>query len=96
MNHTNKKLSDIATLTVNALEELNSEKANKPRYFNITIPVSGWLNDSHDYPKYYDIALENVTEKDRVDIMIAPESMITALDIFRNLKKYDIFIAKRD
>ena len=80
MNHTNKKLSDIATLTVNALEEMENKKANKPRYFNITIPVSGWLSDSHDYPKYYDIALENVTENDRVDIMIAPESMITALN----------------
>lgn len=74
------KVSELATMIVDALEEMENKKANKPRYFKITIPASGWSSDSHDYPKYYDIALENVTENDRVDMIISPESMLPALN----------------
>lgn len=41
-----------------------------------SIPTTGWNSDSTTtYPKYYDITVSDVTEKDRADIIIAPGSI---------------------
>lgn len=80
INSTNQKLSDIAALTIGALQEIENKKADKEKYISIIIPASNWQSDNHDYPKYYDIVLEGITENDRADMMILPKSMKTAVD----------------
>ena len=75
------KVVELATAIVEAIEEIESKKADKPRYIkNITISTSGWQSDSHSYPKYYDISIDGITENDRADLMIQPESLATAIN----------------
>lgn len=74
------KIVELSTATIEAIEEIENKKADKARYINITIPASGWQSDNHAYPKYYDIALEGITENDRADMIIQPESMQIAVN----------------
>ena len=77
------EIGNVANATVEAVEEIAGElnqKADKPNYITIVIPIEGWLNDNFDYPNYYDIAVEGVTENDRADILFLPESMKTAAE----------------
>lgn len=47
---------------------------------SVTIPASGWSSDSTaTYPKYYDIAVTGVTDKDRASVDIAPAGMAAAV-----------------
>lgn len=78
--HTISKISELSSTTVDALEEMNTKKADKPQYINVTIPASNWESDSFIYPKYYDITIEGVTANDRADIIILPKSMKTVAD----------------
>lgn len=46
---------------------------------SVTIQTTGWSSDgTAAYPKYYDIAVSGVTEKDRASVDIAPASLGTA------------------
>ena len=77
------EIGNVANATVEAVEEIAGElnqKADKPNYITITIPVEGWQADSFDYPNYYDIVVEGITENDRADILFLPESMKTAAE----------------
>ena len=77
------EIGNVANATVEAVEEIAGElnqKADKPNYITITIPVEGWISDNFDYPNYYDIAVEGITEQDRADILFLPESMKTAAE----------------
>ena len=73
-------LEAVESMT-NALDEMESSKADKPAAVSFTIPKSGWASDSTaDYPQYYDIAVSGVTAKDRADITVAPAGLKTAAD----------------
>ena len=77
------EIGNVANATVEAVEEIAGElnqKADKPNYITITIPVEGWQADGFDYPNYYDIAVEGITENDRADILFLPESMKIAAE----------------
>ena len=77
------EIGNVANATVEAVEEIAGElnqKADKPNYITITIPVEGWQADSFDYPNYYDIVVEGITENDRADILFLPESMKIAAE----------------
>ena len=45
----------------------------------VTIPATGWSQDSGAYPYYYDIAADGVTAKDRADLALAPASIQAAV-----------------
>lgn len=72
--------SELAQITVEAIEEQDRVKADKVEKVGITIPASGWASDEglSGYLEYYDIPAAGVTGKDRVEIMIAPESLDVA------------------
>ena len=77
------EIGNVANATVEAMEEIAGElnhKADKPNYITIVIPTEGWQSDDFDYPNYYDIAVEGITEQDRADILFLPESMKTAAE----------------
>ena len=77
------EIGNVANATVEAVEEIAGElnnKADKPHYITVVIPTEGWLSDDFDYPNYYDIVVEGITENDRADILFLPESMKTAAD----------------
>jgi len=77
------EIGNVANATVEAVEEIAGElnqKADKPNYITIVIPTEGWLNDNFNYPNYYDIVVEGITEQDRADILFLPESMKTAAE----------------
>ena len=77
------EIGNVANATVEAVEEIVGElnqKADKPNYITITIPVERWQADNFDYPNYYDIVVEGITENDRADILFLPESMKTAAE----------------
>ncbi len=62
------------------LDEMDSRKADKPAAVSCVIPVSGWGSDSTaGYPKYYDIAVNGVTAKDRADVTLAISGLETAI-----------------
>lgn len=70
----------IAEATVDALVEMDAEKANKPETVSITLLASGWASGSglERWPYYYDIANENISEADTVDLRPLPASAGTA------------------
>jgi len=74
------KIVELTTATIAAIEEIENKKADKAKYISVTILTNGWKSDSHNYPKYYDITLEGITENDRADMIIQPESMQTAVN----------------
>lgn len=73
-------VGELANTTAAALTEMEEIKADKPGALSVTIPASGWVDGSGNavYPKYYDISVEGITEKDRAEITIAPGSLDTA------------------
>ena len=77
------EIGNVANATVEAVEEIAGElnnKADKPHYITVVIPTEGWQSDDFDYPQYYDIAVEGITENDRTDVILAIESMKTAAE----------------
>jgi hypothetical protein len=63
-----------------ALGTMDAEKLDKTSAVVFSIPTSDWGTDDSvsGYPKYYDIAVEGVTTKDRASIFIAPGSLSAA------------------
>lgn len=75
----NNLVGELTQITVKALEEMENNKADKPKATSISIPTTGWANDkSVGYPYYYDLTVTGVTAKDRVEITVAPSSLETA------------------
>lgn len=67
---------EVAQAAAEAIEEIDTLKANKGETVSITIPITGWSSDSSSsYPQYYDIAVSEVTANDRAEITIAPGSI---------------------
>ena len=78
-NYASRKIAELAQTTAEAMDEMETVKADKQGSVSVTIPTTGWTDsDSTRYPKCYEIVAESVTEADRADIMIAPSSMDTA------------------
>lgn len=73
-------IGEVTGTVADALEELEIGKANKTNAVAIIIPTTGWGKDASNAscPKYYDIAVDGLTAKDRAEIMIAPGSLDTA------------------
>lgn len=58
---------------------LGYEAAEKINLVSITIPTTGWNQDSNSaYPNYIDIAATGITESDCVALVIAPDSNVVA------------------
>lgn len=80
-NFANGLAGQITQAVTEALEEMESLKADKPARVAIEIPTTGWVNDgTGDYPHHYDITASGISAADKVDIVISPESVITALN----------------
>lgn len=57
-----------------------ARKQDKPKATACSIPAAGWESDkTSGYPKYYDMPVAGVTEKDRVDITLAPAGLSAAV-----------------
>ena len=80
-NFTSGLVAELAQTTTEAMQEMDSVKADKQASVSITIPTTDWgVDDASDsYPNYYDISVEGVTAADRADIAIAPNSMDAAI-----------------
>lgn len=64
----------------NALAEMDSSKMDKRNEAAISIPTTGWQTTTGiSYPKYCDLTAQDITAADRVDIMVAPASVQTAV-----------------
>ena len=74
----NGLVGELAAAVTDAIAELESAKADKPQAVPVSIPATGWGSDSGDYPKYYDIAAPGVTDRDRAEVVIAPDSLETS------------------
>lgn len=85
-------VSDLAGATAASIGEIEgilNEKQDASKAVSFTIPAAGWasmeigendegMEDTHEYPFYYDLAVAGITAKDRVDVTIAPGSAETA------------------
>ena len=78
---TNGMIAELAQTVTEAMQEMESVKADRQDSVSITIPTTGWGVDdaSESYPSYCDITVAGVTAKDRADIAIAPNSMDAAI-----------------
>lgn len=73
-------VASLAEATTAVIEELDAEKADKSVSVAFDIPVTGWvLDETTEYPYYYDIAVTGVTAYDRATVSIAPNSMSMAV-----------------
>ena len=71
----NGLVSEIASTTASALEEMNGAKQDKAKSVSVTIPSTGWkeaLDEDTPFPLYCDVTLAGVTAQDVVDVYIAP------------------------
>lgn len=64
----------------NALDKMNSLKADKTAFVTFTIPTTGWKTDNSvsGYTKYIDIKVAGLTAADSVAVDIAPSSSAVA------------------
>lgn len=69
----------ISLIKDNVDGALGYEAAEKINLVSITIPTTGWNQDSNSaYPNYIDIAATGITESDCVALVIAPDSNVVA------------------
>ena len=73
------QVAQVAQAAAEAMEEMDAVKADKSEGVAVTIPATGWSQDSGAYPYYYDIPAEGVTAKDRADLALAPASIAAAV-----------------
>lgn len=79
-SRTTELMGEIAKSTAGALKELESGKSSKTNAVQVTISKAGWKKDTDNgYPQYYDIEVEGITVKDRVDMIVVPSSLGTAI-----------------
>lgn len=75
--YTVEKNAELAQAVSDALEEQTAQE------ISVSLMVSDWKNDggnSSEYPYYQDIMTEKITENDRADVIILPDSLSTAQD----------------
>lgn len=78
-NYIIRRIGNLAGTVVEALDEMDKAKADKPGAVPVTIPKTGWAKDSNaGYPQYYDIAAKGVTANDRAEVTITPGSLAAA------------------
>lgn len=70
----------IAQAVADAMEEMDTAKADKPEYIDFTIPATGWKTDNTvpGYTHYLDIQVKDLTANDKVDVCVAPASKAVA------------------
>lgn len=73
-------IAELAQTVSNLLEEVDTVKADKPEYIDITIPATGWKTDNTvpGYTHYLDIQVKDLTANDKVDVCVAPASKAVA------------------
>ena len=74
--------SELSDATLEAMQEMDTAKADKISAVAITIGTDGWVEDEtwEEYPLRYDITAANVTAADRTDIILSPGSLIPAAE----------------
>ncbi len=70
----------LAKAVTESIEEMDTVKADKPEYIDITIPATGWKTDNTvpGYTHYLDIQVKGLTADDKVDVRVAPASKAVA------------------
>lgn len=72
-------IAGVTQAVTDALEEMESTKADKPKSEPLTIPTSGWVeDDTAGYPNYVDIPAQGITSADRLIVVIAAEHQALA------------------
>lgn len=78
-NFVGNLVGEVAQAAADALTEMDEVKADRPSAAAVTIPNSGWSSDSTaGYPKYYDLTVAGLAEKDRAEVTVAPAGLETA------------------
>jgi len=73
------KVLEAAESMSSDLEEMETNKADKPTAVSCTIPTAGWEKDETEgYPQYYDLPVPGVTARDRAEVTLAPSGLDTA------------------
>lgn len=73
-------VGELADTVTGAMTEIDDTKADKGEAVKLYIIPAGWSSDSTAvYPSYRDISVTGITEKDRVNITVAPDSLGTAV-----------------
>lgn len=72
----------LVTSISEAMEEMESAKADKPTTVAISIPTTGWATNAEftHHSQYYDILVTGITSIDVAMINIAPDSSNVATD----------------
>ena len=70
----------LAQAVADAMEEMDTAKADKPQYIDFAVPTTGWKTDNTvpGYTHYLDIPVEGLTADDKVDVRVAPASKAVA------------------
>lgn len=72
-------IAKLAQTTVEAVEEVEAAKANKPKGTSASLAAGNWTTDATaGYPYYCDITAAGATAKDRAEVAIVPGSLATA------------------
>ena len=67
-------------MVVEAIEELDKAKLDKPEIVAATIPATGWKSDgAAGYPYYYDLAVAGITAADIATVTLSPASVSAAV-----------------
>ncbi|MBQ9349160.1 MAG: hypothetical protein IJT94_17780 [Oscillibacter sp.] len=79
LSHLRSGLVRLAGMVVDAIEELDGVKLDKPEILTATLPATGWSSDNTaGYPYYYDLTVTGVTAADIVIATLTPASIVTA------------------
>lgn len=68
-------ISKLASTTAAALEEMDAAKLDKRNYLAITLPTTGWVSSSGEYPYYYDVAIDGLTAEDLASVNLSHANM---------------------
>lgn len=78
-NFSTTVIAGVTQAVTEALEEMETTKADKPKSEPLTIPATGWVeDDTAGYPNYVDIPVQGVTSADWVAVVIEVESQALA------------------
>lgn len=77
--YTDGLMAKLAQTTVEAVEEVEAAKANKPKGISASLATGNWtLDETAGYPYYCDITAAGATAKDRAEVAVVPGSLATA------------------
>lgn len=82
-------LAEATAASLGEIEGILNGKQDASNIVPFTVPAAGWASleieensegaaDMYDYSYYYDLVIDGITAKDRVDVTIAPGSVSTA------------------